>query len=84
MLRMKRDPIRSGKRKPVNLSLDTGIVEAARAAGLNLSQVSETALRQATKREQDRRWQEENREWIAANNKWVEEHGLPLEHLRLF
>jgi antitoxin CcdA len=81
---MRQDPIVSGKRKAVNLSLDTGIVEAARAAGLNLSQVSEEALRKATKAERDRRWQEDNREWIEANNAWVEENGLPLAKYRMF
>jgi len=81
---MKYDSIRSGKRKAVNLSLDTGIVEAARAAGINLSQVSEAALRDAAKAERDRRWQEEHREAIEANNAWVEQHGLPLAKYRMF
>ena len=45
---MKHDPIASGKRKSVNLTMDTGIV-AARAAGVNLSQVSEAAVRKAWK-----------------------------------
>lgn len=81
---MKHDPIASGKRKAVNLSLDTGIVAAARAAGLNLSQVCEAAIRSATKTEQDRLWQEQHREAIEANNAWVEQHGLPLAKHRLF
>lgn len=78
------DVIVSGKRKPVNLSLDTGIVAAAREAGLNLSQISEAALRAATREEHARRWEEENREAIEGNNRWVEKHGLPLEKYRLF
>lgn len=81
---MKHDPVASGKRKSVNLSLDTGIVEAARAAGINLSQVSEKAIREAAKAERDRQWQEENREWIEAHNRWVENNALPLEKYRLF
>ncbi|WP_333573527.1 type II toxin-antitoxin system CcdA family antitoxin [Sphingomonas sp.] len=81
---MKHDPIASGKRKAVNLSIDTGVVAAAREVGLNLSQVCEAAIRQATKAEQDRRWQEENRAWAEACNKWVEENGLPLERYRMF
>ncbi|RYY27959.1 MAG: post-segregation antitoxin CcdA [Sphingomonadales bacterium] len=81
---MKRDSIASGKRKPVNLSLDTGIVAAAREAGINLSQISEAALRDASRKEQVRRWQEEHREAIEANNAWVEEHGLPLAKYRMF
>lgn len=81
---MKHDPIASGKRKPVNLSIDTGVVAAAREAGINLSQVSEAAIRDAAKKERDRLWKEENRAAIEANNAWVEVHGLPLEKYRLF
>lgn len=81
---MKHDSIRSGKRKAVNLSLDTGVVAAAREVGLNLSHLCETALRDAAKKERDRRWAEENREWAEAHNRWVEENGLPLERYRMF
>ena len=49
---MKHDPIASGKRKSVNLSIDTGIVAAAREAGLNLSQISEAALCDAARKAQ--------------------------------
>ena len=81
---MKQDALSSGKRKAVNLSLDTGVVAAAREAGLNLSQICEAALRDASKQERDRRWQEENRAAIEANNAWVEKHGLPLAKYRMF
>jgi antitoxin CcdA len=81
---MKHDPIASGKRKAVNVSIDTGVVAAAREVGLNLSQICEAAIRDAAKAERDRRWQEENREWAEAHNRWVEENGLPLERYRLF
>ena len=80
---MRTDPIDSGKRKPVNLSLDTGVVEAARSLGINLSQACE-ALREATRKERDRQWQDENREAIQAWNAWLEENGLPLEKYRQF
>lgn len=81
---MKLDPIASGKRKPVNLSLDSGVVDAAREAGINLSQTCEAALRVAAKTARDKRWQEENRDWIDAHNDWVEKHGLPLTPHRMF
>ncbi|NML07264.1 type II toxin-antitoxin system CcdA family antitoxin [Sphingomonas sp. G-3-2-10] len=81
---MKHDSIVSGKRKPVNLSIDTGVVEAARALGINLSQVCEAALRTATAVERSRKWQEENRAAIEANNAWVEKNGLPLAKYRMF
>lgn len=81
---MKHDPDLSGARRPINLSLDTGIVAAAREVGLNLSRVSEAALRKATREARDAAWKRDNREWIEANNRWVEENGLPLEKYRLF
>lgn len=83
-MRMKQDAIASGKRKPVNLSLDTGVVEAAREAGINLSQTCEAALQAAAKAERQRRWKEDNREWIDAHNDWVEKNGLPLAKYRMF
>ena len=66
------------------MTIDTGVVAAARDAGINLSQVAEAAIRAAAQAERNRRWREDNREWVEANNKWVEENGLPLERYRLF
>ena len=78
---MKHDPIASGKRKSVNVSIDTGVVAAARAAGINLSRVTETALRIATKSEAERQWREEHREWIEGFSRSYEAEGDPLAHL---
>ncbi len=83
-MRMKHDPIASGKRKPVNMSIDTGIVAAAREAGVNLSQVSEEAIRRAAKEARDAAWKEENKAWIDAHRAWVERNELPLERYRMF
>jgi len=78
---MKHDRIGSGTRKPVNVSLDTGIVAAAREAGINLSRTTEVALRLAIKAEQERRWREDNREAIGRFTEWYEANGDPLAHL---
>lgn len=83
-MRMKHESIAPGKRRPVNLSLDSNVVAAAREVGINISQVSEAALRTATKAEQERRWKEENREAFDYWNRWVEQNGLPLAKYRLF
>lgn len=80
---MKHDSIRTGKRKAVNLTLDTGVVAAAREAGLSLSRVAEDALRLAVKREEDRRWKERNRPAMEAWNDWLEENGMPYADLRV-
>lgn len=81
---MKHDSVASGKRKPVNLTLDTGVVAAARDAGLNLSQISEEAIRSATRAELGRRWKEENADNFKAWNEWFEKNGLPYADLRLW
>ncbi len=80
---MKHDPVRSGKRRPLNLSIDSGIVDRARELDLNLSQLGEEALRTAIKKEEERRWVEENREALESYNRWYEKHGDPLAHLTL-
>ena len=80
---MKHDPIRTGKRKAVNVTLDTGVVAAAREAGLNLSRVTEDALRLAVKQEEDRRWKERNRGAMEAWNDWLEQNGMPYADLRV-
>lgn len=81
---MKHDSIASGRRKPVNLSIDTGVVEAAREAGINMSQVSEKAIRDAAKTERDRQWKEANREAMEGWNDWLDSNGLPYGELRLW
>ena len=83
-MRMKHETIVRAKRRAVNLSLDEELVKAAKEAGINISQVSEAALRVATKAEQDRRWKEENHAAFKYWNTWVEKNGLPLEKYRLF
>jgi antitoxin CcdA len=83
-MRMRQDSIASGKRKPVNLSLDSGVVEAAREVGINLSQICEAALKAAAKAERERKWIEDNRAAMEASNAWVEKHGLPLAKYRQF
>lgn len=80
---MKHDQALSRKRKPVNLSLNTEIVAAAREVGINLSRVTEDALRLATKAERERRWLEDNREAIQSFNEWYAREGDPLAGLRV-
>ena len=80
---MKHDPNVAGKRRPVNLSLDTGIVAAAREAGINLSRVTEAALRAAVRDQQEARWKQDNAAAIAAFADWYERDGDPLAHLRI-
>jgi len=81
---MRHDPIASGKRKSVNLTMDSGIVAAAREAGVNLSQVSEAGIAAAVKALHEQRWIEDNRAAIESSNAYVEQHGLPFAKYRQF
>ncbi len=78
---MKHDSVAPAKRRPVNVSLDTGIVAAAREAGVNLSRVTEAALRVAIKEARERQWREDNQAAICRFADWYERNGDPLAHL---
>ena len=71
-------------RKATNLSLDSALVEDARALGINLSRACEEGLRKEIPVERTRRWQEENAEAIAAWNSYDSEHGSPVDQYRAF
>lgn len=81
---MKHETVAPRKRKAVNLSINPDVIADARAVGINISQVSEKAIKDAIRAERGRRWQEENREAMDGWNRWVEKNGLPLEKYRLF
>ena len=81
---MLHDPITTGRRKPVNLTLDSGVIDFAREMGINLSRVSEAALQHAAQEELARRWKEENREALATWSRWMDENGSPLDRHRAF
>lgn len=68
----------------VNLTLDAEVAETARALGLNMSRLAETAILAATKAERNRLWREENREALEAYAREVAEEGLALAHFRSF
>ena len=73
-----------GRKKNVTMSISAEVIETAKAHGLNVSAVSEEALRKAGAEARRAAWLEENREALAERDAWIEEHGLPLEKERLF
>ena len=66
------------KKKPVNLSIDTDLLAAARSQGINLSALLERALAQ----EQARKWLAENIDAIQSYNEEVRQHGVWSDGLR--
>lgn len=69
-------------KKATNLSLNTGLLEAARDLGLNLSQTVNTLLADEVKRLYWAKWHEDNKEAISAYNDRIAKHGLALAKYR--
>lgn len=73
----------SGKRA-INLSLSSGVLEAAKQLDINISQVCDQHLREIVRREQERRWRAEHAGFIAAYNATLDAEGLPLDEWSSF
>ena len=69
-------PTSATTKKAVNLSIRVDVLEAARAHGINLSAVLESAALSVIHQARQRKWLEENRQAIAAYNEHVAEHGV--------
>lgn len=84
-MRMPNVPPKDGPgRRPTNVSLSREHLAVARELGINISQACERGLRETIAEARAAQWLEENRQAIEAYNRYIEEHGLPLEDLRLF
>jgi antitoxin CcdA len=65
-----------GPKHAVNVSIDAGILAAAKAQRINLSQTLEDELRKRTQESREAKWQEENREAFESYNRFIAEHGI--------
>ncbi|MER8386830.1 type II toxin-antitoxin system CcdA family antitoxin [Mesorhizobium sp. M0166] len=72
------------QRKSVNTSIDSRLIEDAKALGINISRAAEEGIAKAISAEKGRRWQEENKGAIDSSNDYVRRNGLPLAKHRLF
>ncbi|MCF8167540.1 MAG: type II toxin-antitoxin system CcdA family antitoxin [Rhodoferax sp.] len=72
----------SSPRRATNLSLNTGLLDAARQLGMNLSQTVNELLADEVRRRYWAKWNEDNQEAIAAYNDHIAQHGLPLAQYR--
>jgi antitoxin CcdA len=75
---------RKPARRATNVSLDSAYLAEARELGINISQACERGLAETLAEERRKRWLDENRAAMEGYNRYIEEHGLPLEDLRLF
>lgn len=71
-------------RKPTNLSLDSALLEEAKALGINVSRSAETGIAAAVKLHKQEKWLQENASALASSNSYVEANGLPLARHRQF
>ncbi len=71
-------------RVKVNLTLDSDVAQTARALGLNMSRLAETAIAEAAKVELNRLWRAENQAAINAYAEEIAREGLPLARYRSF
>lgn len=72
-----------GKRA-TNVSINKGLLEAAKALEINLSATLEKALDEAVRARKREKWLDENREAIAAYNARIERDGMLSDHVRAF
>jgi antitoxin CcdA len=71
-------------KRATNVSVRGDLLDAARAAGVNLSATLERALAEELASMKRAQWREENREAIAAYNEYIEEHGTFSDGVRTF
>jgi len=76
--------IREAPKRPVNLTLNSKVLDMAREMGLNVSATVDALLTEEVLRQYWARWQEENAEAIAAYNARIEREGLFADRYRSF
>ena len=81
---MKRRALLTGSKKAVNVSIDQGLIQQAKALNINLSAVMEEALQQVVIAEGQRQWLDSHQQSISAYNQDVEENGVFSDVLRYF
>jgi antitoxin CcdA len=76
--------MRAARKVATNLSARADIVREAKALGLNLSEVFESAVAEAVRRKRQETWLMENRDAIASYNARVERDGVFSDDWRKF
>jgi antitoxin CcdA len=71
-------------KRATNVSLNSRLLEEARALGINISRAAEQGLARQVAETRAKAWKEENRTTLESWNAYIEEHGLPLASFRQF
>jgi antitoxin CcdA len=70
------------RKQRLNVTVDADLLSEARKQGLNLSELMERTIADATKAERARKWREDNAEAIRQHNDMIEKEGLWSDGLR--
>ena len=76
--------IREAPKRPVNLSLNSKVLEMAREMGMNVSQTVDALLTEEVLKQHWKRWNEDNAEAIADYNARIEREGCFSDRYRTF
>lgn len=71
-------------KKPVNVSVNSDLLQKARALDINLSATLEVALATEVKRRRAEQWLKDNKPSLDAYNRLVEKHGVFSDGMRGF
>jgi len=82
-MRIHDDYAHYGKRA-TNVSINQGLLEAAKALDINLSATLEKALAAEVRARKREKWLDDNREAIEAYNRRIERDGMLSDHVRAF
>ena len=72
----------TARKRATNLTLDSDLVEAARALEINVSEACERGLADEVKKARESKWLDENRPALLAWNAWIEQNGMPYDEYR--
>lgn len=74
----------SASKRATNLSVDSALLDEAKALQINLSATLERALMDEVRARKRERWLAENRDGIATYNEHIRDHGTFGEGVRRF
>lgn len=71
------------KKRAISVTVREGLIDEARAHGLNTSQAAEDGIAAAVRKAKEAAWLEENKAAIAAYNERIDRHGTLLKPIWL-
>ena len=74
--------VHNAPKRPINLSLNSKILDMAKEMGLNISQTVDALLTEEVMRQYWQRWQVDNAEAIAHYNARIEREGTFAQRIR--